>query len=159
MSEVATLLTRLQAMHDDIAGVTAYTYPPPVVRFDALPVIYAVHDGYTEEITQSDTAIRSHRFLCEVLVKSIQNNQAVTAEFISAGVKATSEWIDTVTTYYNDHRDMSTSALPRLNGVAFAMTFDNDGVGQFEMNAGSSVNASFFGTHFTLTVPMMITGV
>ena len=142
------ILTRLAAMHTDEGSATVFKLPPPVVRRTEIPLLYAVPTGFSEVQTSQSTIERAYTFVIEVLVLDIDTDN-LTAASLSQGVVSTTTIMESMTTYYNAHRLLTTSSLGILDNVNFGMTIDAEGV--VVPLVGHDGNP-YIGTRFNLTV-------
>lgn len=142
------LLIRLKAMHDEEGSVTAFKLPPPIIKISDIPLLYVVPAGFSESRVSGTTVSRDYRFIVEVLVLEI-NTETITSTGVSQGITSVATIMESMTTYYNQHRTLTTTTLGVLNNVDKGLILDAEGV--VVPLIGHDGNA-YIGTRFNLTV-------
>lgn len=150
----ANLLDRLELMHSEINGLTVFRDPPPKIKHEDLPIIYAVYLGYTpDSFVQEFKAERQYRFLIEVLVTKIGFDRVDLATGASTGAISATTWADTVGDYYDNHRKMTTASEGALPYLIRPFTSQNEGV---VFPLGAHDGQDYIGTQFNLAMDMTV---
>lgn len=151
MSQLDDLFDRLFAMHSEISGVTAKETPPPVLGA-SFPLLYPILTGYRETYVTDKRLEVTYLVDVELLVAPF--NQNVLMSSVSKLIDDSKTKIEAVMTYYNAHRDLSTSSLDPLAYVLpyRSLAITHDGWTTFTPTVDNGT--AYAGTIFHLEIHM-----